>query len=185
MALPAAAAQVAVGNQFACARLADGSIWCWGGNVDGQLGYADQCDAYPHRPSECEHAGPRQSGPLPAPATIARDRRLMRVRPDGRRAGVVLGLWRFWATRQRRQGVEPETSADEMTTRHPALVQPITPCPNRLISVRLSSIIAQLPAQRLLDVVARAVEHVARRVVNELQHLAHVAGAALVASLPA
>ena len=68
MALPAAAAQVAVGNQFACARLADGSIWCWGGNVEGQLGYADRCDAYP-RPSDCERAAPRKV-PLPASASL-------------------------------------------------------------------------------------------------------------------
>jgi alpha-tubulin suppressor-like RCC1 family protein len=36
--LPAAAVQVAVGDAYSCARLTDGSIWCWGVNDRGQLG---------------------------------------------------------------------------------------------------------------------------------------------------
>jgi len=31
---------VAVGSSFGCARLADRSVWCWGRNDQGQLGYA-------------------------------------------------------------------------------------------------------------------------------------------------
>jgi alpha-tubulin suppressor-like RCC1 family protein len=36
--LPAPAVQIAAGRDFSCARLEDGAVWCWGSNVDGELG---------------------------------------------------------------------------------------------------------------------------------------------------
>jgi alpha-tubulin suppressor-like RCC1 family protein len=36
--LPGPVASVTVGNFFTCARLWAGSVWCWGGNSNGQLG---------------------------------------------------------------------------------------------------------------------------------------------------
>lgn len=33
--------QLALGRDFACARMADGSVWCWGTNARGQLGQGD------------------------------------------------------------------------------------------------------------------------------------------------
>ncbi len=35
---------LAVGDQFACARKADKSVWCWGCNANDQLGYANTAD---------------------------------------------------------------------------------------------------------------------------------------------
>jgi alpha-tubulin suppressor-like RCC1 family protein len=40
-------AQVAVGNEFSCARKKDGQVLCWGGNGKGQLGTADEGHATP------------------------------------------------------------------------------------------------------------------------------------------
>ncbi len=48
------AAQIAVGEGFACARLSDGSLRCWGDNAYGQLGEGAPTD-----------------GPHPAPVTVA------------------------------------------------------------------------------------------------------------------
>jgi alpha-tubulin suppressor-like RCC1 family protein len=33
-----AAAEIDVGDQFACGRKSDGTVWCWGSNASGQLG---------------------------------------------------------------------------------------------------------------------------------------------------
>jgi alpha-tubulin suppressor-like RCC1 family protein len=41
VALPGAAVQVVAGADFACARLADGGVACWGHNEAGQLGVGD------------------------------------------------------------------------------------------------------------------------------------------------
>jgi alpha-tubulin suppressor-like RCC1 family protein len=38
-------ASLAVGREHSCARLADGTLWCWGLNSDGQLGTGDTVDA--------------------------------------------------------------------------------------------------------------------------------------------
>lgn len=35
-------AQISAGDYHACARLEDGTVWCWGNAEDGQLGTADQ-----------------------------------------------------------------------------------------------------------------------------------------------
>ncbi|MEZ5443676.1 MAG: hypothetical protein R3F15_19605 [Lysobacterales bacterium] len=39
--LPAAPVELALGRDFACARLPDGAVWCWGLNDRGQLGQGD------------------------------------------------------------------------------------------------------------------------------------------------
>lgn len=42
-AAPLTAVQVAAGSDFSCALLSDGTVWCWGGDANGQLG-----DGQPH-----------------------------------------------------------------------------------------------------------------------------------------
>lgn len=39
--LPGRPQQLALGRDFACARMADGGVWCWGSNSSGQLGQGD------------------------------------------------------------------------------------------------------------------------------------------------
>jgi alpha-tubulin suppressor-like RCC1 family protein len=41
-----AVAEVAVGDGHACARLADGSVACWGANESGQLGDGTTLDRH-------------------------------------------------------------------------------------------------------------------------------------------
>lgn len=36
--LPDAVVEVSVSARFTCARLVDNSVWCWGSNIDGQIG---------------------------------------------------------------------------------------------------------------------------------------------------
>jgi alpha-tubulin suppressor-like RCC1 family protein len=36
--LPGQAVSIAAGNDFTCALIHDGTVWCWGGNASGQLG---------------------------------------------------------------------------------------------------------------------------------------------------
>lgn len=49
-ALPQAAVQVAAGRTVSCARLIDGSVWCWGANGDGELGNGQQSESMPPTP---------------------------------------------------------------------------------------------------------------------------------------
>lgn len=45
--LPAPAAQIRIGSQFACARFEDGRVFCWGNNDSGELGNGTQDDGGP------------------------------------------------------------------------------------------------------------------------------------------
>src|SRR5205814_1310808 len=40
-------AELAVGERFGCARRGDGSVWCWGSNLEGELGSGDTLEAMP------------------------------------------------------------------------------------------------------------------------------------------
>ena len=67
-------ASVSVGSRFVCGTKKNGALFCWGGNLFGQLGlgsYAGQHQAHPRRAPPT--AGPRSPprGPTPAPATPA------------------------------------------------------------------------------------------------------------------
>ncbi len=52
--VPFTAVQVSAGENETCARRADGSVWCWGHNHQGQLG----------------SASPRNNGPFPTPSQV-------------------------------------------------------------------------------------------------------------------
>ena len=56
IALPAPAAQVRLGNQFACARLDDGRVFCWGNNDSGELGNNSLTDGGPDEIATTERA---------------------------------------------------------------------------------------------------------------------------------
>lgn len=43
----AAMTQLSAGHEHTCGLNADGEVWCWGGNDDGQLGRADDSDSAP------------------------------------------------------------------------------------------------------------------------------------------
>jgi alpha-tubulin suppressor-like RCC1 family protein len=49
-ALPSAAVQIAAGRSVSCARLLDGSVWCWGRNENGELGRGTQTERQPPAP---------------------------------------------------------------------------------------------------------------------------------------
>jgi len=57
--LPAAATAIAAGDDFTCARLADGRVLCWGGGARGQLGAGDSAS----------HSTPGPAAALPGKAT--------------------------------------------------------------------------------------------------------------------
>lgn len=44
--LPSAATQVVAGDDFSCALLTDGAVYCWGHNARGQLGNGTQTDSF-------------------------------------------------------------------------------------------------------------------------------------------
>src|SRR5262249_17752399 len=43
--LPTAAAEVSAGEDHTCARLTDGTLWCWGYNYYGQIGDGSHTDS--------------------------------------------------------------------------------------------------------------------------------------------
>lgn len=43
--LPAPTAQLALGGDHSCARLVDGTVWCWGENTEGELGNRSATDS--------------------------------------------------------------------------------------------------------------------------------------------
>lgn len=51
------AEEIAVGWSHSCARLADGSVWCWGSNKHGELGGGDQATILLARPTPMEVRG--------------------------------------------------------------------------------------------------------------------------------
>ena len=77
------AVEVSANNQFACARKADGTLWCWGGNTDGELGNGTTMNA----------TSPwRRSLRLRKLRRRGLGGRQRRLRDQERRQSVVLGI---------------------------------------------------------------------------------------------
>lgn len=74
VALPRPALEVSAGGRHVCARLDDGSVWCWGQNSQGQLG--DGTFQLKREPVEVDL-------PKPAVQVSARGRSSFALHPDG------------------------------------------------------------------------------------------------------
>jgi len=54
LAAPSGIEQIAAGGDFACARMGDGSLQCWGGNAFGQLGLGSTSEPAPPTPVDLD-----------------------------------------------------------------------------------------------------------------------------------
>ena len=74
MTLPTPAQGVASGSLAACARLADGTVWCWGSNVGGRLALTSPCtlgtERRPWQLDEAFHGPVTRAGICPAPVQV-------------------------------------------------------------------------------------------------------------------